>query len=209
MSLSKSALLLSALALTACGTLDKEADGLLFSDTEGKVKAATFMQTVGGSGKIAGEVNIGGEYQLDIVRMNKDLSLAIRNDNGKSSAADLKSLAGAKGFTLYAFSKNAGTVEVNRVSAAKNICADYRGKGVRVAIADNMYGKAGSRIVFRSTGNIAAAAGKSKVETAVLDYDAAPGLAAEVKNKLEQDKGNMVAVHYARLEELIARGICS
>lgn len=209
MSLSKSALLLPVFALAACGTLNSGPKPLSFADTEGRVKTASFMKTVGGSGKIAGEVNIHGEYLLDIVRMNDDLSIAVRNDNGNSAAADLKSLADAKGFTLYAFSKYAGSLEVNRVTASRGICADYRGKGVSAAIADNMYAKQDGRVVFNSRGNIAAVAGKSKVESAALDFSAASGLSAAEKNRLEQDKAKMTAIHYARLEELIARGICS
>ncbi|MCP1660650.1 hypothetical protein [Neisseria perflava] len=209
MFLSKLALPLSVLTLAACGTLSSEPKPLPFTDTEGKVQTATFMKLVGSNSKIAGEVIISGEYSLDIVRMNSDLTIAIRNDKGISSATNLKSLAAVKGFTLYTFSKYAGTVEVNRVSATKNVCSDYRGNGVRVAIADNMYDASRNRIVFKSTGNIAATKGKSKVDTAELDYAAVPKLSVEMKQKLEQDKVNMTAIHYARLEELIARGICS
>ena len=202
-------LLLSVTGLSACGTLNKEPEPLKFSDTEQNLKAASFMKSVGGSGKIAGAVSISGGDWLDIVRMNDDLSIAVRNENGKSSADNLKSLASSKGFTLYTFSKYAGTVEVNSVKAVKNICTDYRNQGVKVTIADNLYDKQGNMVVFRSKGNIAASKTKSKVQSAELDYTYTPDLSNNTKNMLEKEKQNMIAVHYARLEELIARGICS
>ena len=58
----------------------------MFFDTEGKFRTATFMKTVGGNGKIAGEVTIDGEYALDIIRMNDDLSIAVQDNKGRSRA---------------------------------------------------------------------------------------------------------------------------
>lgn len=88
----------------------------MFFDTEGKSHTAIFMKIVGGNGKIAGEVVIDGEYALDIVRMNDDLSIAVQDNKGRSRASDLEALSQAKSFTLIAFSRYAGTVEVDKVS---------------------------------------------------------------------------------------------
>ena len=178
----------------------------MFFDTEGKSRTATFMKTVGGNGKIVGEVTIDGEYALDIIRMNDDLSIAVQDNKGRSRASDLKSLSQAKSLTLFAFSRYAGTVEVDKVSAVTGICADYRSKGLKVAIADNMNSKQGI-VVFRASGIMAS--NKRKINEAYLDYSASPKLPSAQKQKLEQDKNNMIAVHYGRLEELIARGICT
>ena len=69
--------LLLLLMLSACASSAGER-GLMFFDTEGKSRTATFMKTVGSNGKIAGEVMIDGEYALDIIRMNDDLSIAVQ-----------------------------------------------------------------------------------------------------------------------------------
>lgn len=196
--------LLLPLALTACAS-SADSGGLVFSDTEGKSRSAMFMKIVGG-GKVAGEVTIDGEQSLEIVRMNNDLSIAVRDHEGKSRAADLKALSRAKSFTLFTFSRYAGTVEVGKVAASANICADYRGKGLKVAIADNMPSREG-RVVFRTHGIMAG--NKRKVNEAYFDYSASPDLPAERKQQLEQDKNNMIAVHYGRLEEFIVKGICA
>ena len=63
--------LLLLLMLSACASSAGER-GLMFFDTEGKSRTAIFMKTVGGNGKIAGEVTIDREYALDIIRMNDD-----------------------------------------------------------------------------------------------------------------------------------------
>ncbi len=52
------------------------------------------------------------------------------------------------------------------------------------------------------------ASNKRKINEAYLDYSASSKLPSAQKQELEQDKNNMIAVHYGRLEELIARGIC-
>lgn len=197
--------LLLLLMLSACASSVGER-GLMFFDTEGKSRTATFMKTVGGNGKIAGEVAIDGEYALDIIRMNDDLSIAVQDNKGRSRASDLKSLSQAKSFTLFAFSRYAGTVEVDKVSAVTGICADYRSKGLKVAVADNMRSKQ-EIVVFRASGVMAS--NKREINEAYLDYSASPKLLSAQKQKLEQDKNNMIAVHYGRLEELIARGICA
>ena len=88
--------------LSACASSAGE-HGLMFFDTEGKSRTATFMKTVGSNGKIAGEVTIDEEYALDIIRMNDDLSIAVQDNKGRSRASDLKSLSQAKSFTLFAF----------------------------------------------------------------------------------------------------------
>ena len=62
-------------------------------------------------------------------------------------------------------------------------------------------------VVFRASGVMAS--NKRKINEAYLDYSASPKLPSAQKQKLEQDKNNMIAVHYGRLEELIARGICA
>ena len=86
--------------------------------------------------------------------MNDDLSIAVQDSKGRSRASNLKSLSQAKSFTLFAFSRYAGTVEVDKVSAVTGICADYRSKGLKVAVADNMRSKQGI-VVFRASGVMA------------------------------------------------------
>lgn len=95
--------------------------------------------------------------------------------------------------------------EVDKVSAVTGICADYRSKGLKVAVADNMRSKQ-EIVVFRASGVMAS--NKRKINEAYLDYSASSKLPSAQKQELEQDKNNMIAVHYGRLEELIARGIC-
>lgn len=201
------------IALAGCTSIP-EHTALTFSDTTGRVHTASFMTAYGGDGKIAGEVTISNQFSLNIVRMNPDLSIAIRDEAGNSRAENLKALANARSFTLYVFSKSSGTIEVNQVRASRTICADYRSKGLSVEIADNMYyrGSAQNRFVFRSAGTVAKNPANRSVRSATLDFSAAQNIPDHIKTQWSQNRAEMaeaVNVHYSRLNELIAINICS
>ncbi|OAM26413.1 MULTISPECIES: hypothetical protein [Eikenella] len=213
----KPAALFFCLALTGCAGLAGSGDTqpIPFSDTNGRLHTASFMTAYGGDGKIAGEVTISNQFSLNIVRMNADLSIAIRDHAGNSRAENLKALANAKSFTAYVFSKNAGTIEVNHVRATHGICTDYRSKGVAVKIADNMYYQGRhqnqNRFVFRSSGVAAKNPANRSVQSATLDFSAATGIPDNIKTQWRQNQAGIAEaakVHHARLNELLAVGIC-
>ena len=208
------------LSLTACGALDTS-DGmgkpLIFSDTDGQLVNAYFMaQAGGGNPKVVGLVRIdksGLNQELEIVRMNSDLSIAVSDNQGKDKAVNLSALSNAKGFKIYTFSRNAGTIEVGQVTAANDICKDFRKHGVNVEIADNLYTNPmnGKMMVYRSAGVLAANSKADKIKRNEFDDRFAGSLSEAQKKSLQAARSNMAEItrtHYERLRELLNQGIC-
>ncbi len=209
------------LTLAACSstsvTDDDGVHRLPFSDADGNIGKATFLQRLaGGKPGVAGEVQIAvpngvSHDGLDIVRMNDDLSIAVVDDSGKDYATDLPALANAKGFTLYTFSAKAGTLEVGKFSAPGGICHDYQEKGVQIAIADNKYMdyEQTQFVVFRSRGVTAAYGGFNKHEFADYDFsNAAPGTKERFGSEAEAHKKQTAVEHYFRADDMLKNGIC-